>query len=403
MKFKKKLLAYLSASGVTLTTVAAVAVSCGAGKTQAPAKEQKMTDQSINVTEYGVAPAKADIKVIYLKHPAARSENYMSKDGSFVFVLHDQPLVGVKGDWVAIAAEVKSLDDNSLVKDGDIKAAYASVDVNQDPLKEGQYPLLFKWDKDNDNALIPNKFYSFAFYKKDGSEKILFSVENMNKNLNTFSTTPIDKPQRQIDYSKIAVPTDLSTISSGQLEWIKMHNFSQFQAIMQVLKPLPDNWIFGQPGNESDIKETESTLPPIKNQPKPIPEKDYSSVAIPANVSDITTEHLNWLQKHDVQKYLAIRDALGLGGGLNSWIFGYPPRDPSKKLPENLSTLSPEQLEHIKKTNYNLWVTIMRGNGKADAVITYKGGKKDEKKETKATTTSSASGSSSTTTTQKTK
>ncbi|TDV24181.1 hypothetical protein BCF59_0130 [Mycoplasmopsis mustelae] len=168
-----------------------------------------LNDQTIDPTKYGVQANTAAVQKIEFLHPAARDENYLAKsDGSFTFGLHAQPLVGVTGEWVAIATEVRGLDDNTLKPNGQIVKAEATADETQDPTKSGEYRLFFTFDATNKNALNKDSFYTFTFFKKDGSQKIVYSEANIKGSKNTFSTKPIDKAQKVKPTPKTVQPTN---------------------------------------------------------------------------------------------------------------------------------------------------------------------------------------------------
>ncbi|WP_338822282.1 hypothetical protein [Mycoplasmopsis felifaucium] len=102
----------------------------------------------------------------------------MDKNGIFNIKLHLAPVKGATGEWLTFATEVKSTNDNTLVKPVVIKIASAIAE----PSKE--YPL--KWSFDGDQKLESGKFYTFVFYKKDGSEVIVFSQKHIANNKDIF-------------------------------------------------------------------------------------------------------------------------------------------------------------------------------------------------------------------------
>ncbi|MGZ9432540.1 hypothetical protein [Mycoplasma sp. 613B] len=180
---KKRFKSVLLLGLPTLTTVFAV-VSCSN-----PAKTTNETNQSLDYTTYGIAKAN-QVKERVLEFPAARGENRMDENGVFSFHLHNTPVQGVSGEWTAFATEVKSLTDNTLVKDTKgkpvVKKAMAmakEVDASKD------FPLVFSWT--GDNKLTEGKFYTFIFWKNDGTEKITFKNDFIKDNKDIFPATSI--------------------------------------------------------------------------------------------------------------------------------------------------------------------------------------------------------------------
>ncbi|WP_027335041.1 hypothetical protein [Mycoplasmopsis felifaucium] len=132
----------------------------------------------LDFTQYGIKNFNGNLKVRTLIYPAATRSNKMDKNGIFNIKLHLAPVKGATGEWLAFATEVKSTNDNTLVKPVVIKIASAIAE----PSKE--YPL--KWSFDGDQKLESGKFYTFVFYKKDGSEVIVFSQKHIANNKDIF-------------------------------------------------------------------------------------------------------------------------------------------------------------------------------------------------------------------------
>ncbi|TQC51612.1 hypothetical protein E1I18_01760 [Mycoplasmopsis mucosicanis] len=124
----------------------------------------------------------SDVKTRTLLFAAATSENFLHDDGVFRFGLHHSPLRGATGEWVAVAARVKSANDNSLVEPKEFKIAQATV-KNVSNI-DAEKPLEFAWE--GEQKLSNNAFYTFIFYKKDGTERIVFSQANIDGNRDIF-------------------------------------------------------------------------------------------------------------------------------------------------------------------------------------------------------------------------
>ncbi|WP_341500883.1 hypothetical protein [Mesomycoplasma ovipneumoniae] len=126
-------------------------------------------------------PKKDNVKIRTLLFPAARSENRLNSEGVFRFQLHHSPVKGVTGKWSAYASEVKSLTDNTLVDPLKVKVARTTA-IEGDNI---EFPLVFRWDE-QDQKLEKGKFYTFIFWKDDGSEKIVFKPEHVENSRDTF-------------------------------------------------------------------------------------------------------------------------------------------------------------------------------------------------------------------------
>ncbi|MBN3534394.1 hypothetical protein [Mycoplasma procyoni] len=161
----------------------------------------KASNQNIDPTKHGVAKLAENIDVRKLLHPAAVEENFLDSNGVFRFGLHEQPLVGVAGEWVAIASEVKSATDNTLVVPQTVKIATATADETKDPIQHKRR-LDFVWSEANGNKLEENKFYTFVFYKKDGTQKIVFGDENIKTNKDIFPTDKKAKAHEELPAAK---------------------------------------------------------------------------------------------------------------------------------------------------------------------------------------------------------
>ncbi|WP_337904081.1 hypothetical protein [Mesomycoplasma ovipneumoniae] len=126
-------------------------------------------------------PKKDNVKTRTLLFQAARSENKLDSQGVFRFQLHHSPVKGVTGKWSAYASEVKSLNDNTLVDPLKVKVARTTA-IEGDNI---EFPLVFRWDE-QDQKLEKGKFYTFIFWKDDGSEKIVFKPEHVENSRDTF-------------------------------------------------------------------------------------------------------------------------------------------------------------------------------------------------------------------------
>ncbi|MHA0311900.1 hypothetical protein ACXYWI_01280 [Mesomycoplasma ovipneumoniae] len=126
-------------------------------------------------------PKKDNVKTRTLLFQAARSENRLDSQGVFRFQLHHSPVKGVTGKWSAYASEVKSLNDNTLVDPLKVKVARTTA-IEGDNI---EFPLVFRWDE-QDQKLEKGKFYTFIFWKDDGSEKIVFKPEHVENSRDTF-------------------------------------------------------------------------------------------------------------------------------------------------------------------------------------------------------------------------
>ncbi|MCV3743538.1 hypothetical protein OF377_01375 [Ureaplasma sp. ES3154-GEN] len=145
----------------------------------------KMTNQTLDVTKYGVAKYMGSIKTRTLIHPADTANNKLDAQGVFNFALHLAPVRGVTGEWVAIATEVKGANDNSLVLDNNKMPVVKTTTTTAVPTtNDADFPL--RWMFNGDNKLENNKFYTFIFYKKDGSERIVFKPEVIENNTDIF-------------------------------------------------------------------------------------------------------------------------------------------------------------------------------------------------------------------------
>ncbi|MDW2860825.1 hypothetical protein [Mesomycoplasma ovipneumoniae] len=142
----------------------------------------KKTNQTIDfhAAPFNI-PKKDNVKIRTLLFPAARSENRLDSQGVFRFQLHHSPVKGVTGKWSAYATEVKSLTDNTLVDPLKVKVARTTA-IEGDNI---EFPLVFRWDE-QDQKLEKGKFYTFIFWKDDGSEKIVFKPEHVENSRDTF-------------------------------------------------------------------------------------------------------------------------------------------------------------------------------------------------------------------------
>ncbi|MDW2906143.1 hypothetical protein R7V41_01365 [Mesomycoplasma ovipneumoniae] len=98
--------------------------------------------------------------------------------------MHHSPVKGVTGKWSAFATEVKSLTDNTLVDPLKVKVARTTA-IEGDNI---EFPLIFRWDKQG-QKLEKSKFYTFIFWKDDGSKKIVFNSRHIEQNNDTFQAT----------------------------------------------------------------------------------------------------------------------------------------------------------------------------------------------------------------------
>ncbi|QBF34400.1 hypothetical protein EG856_00410 [Mycoplasmopsis phocirhinis] len=189
----KKFLKYSAVFAGTILPVAAV-VSCAPTRKQPLFPNEKLqqknlttTNQKIDPTKYGVATLASDIITRTLLFPAARGENGFNSEGVFRIGLHHRPTRGITGDWIAIATEVVGEHDNTLsnIENPVVKTAKATArtDVSE------EHPTIRKlqWEFTGENALTKGKWYTFIFYKTDGTEKIVFSNHNINNSLDTFN------------------------------------------------------------------------------------------------------------------------------------------------------------------------------------------------------------------------
>ncbi|MXR10648.1 hypothetical protein [Mesomycoplasma hyopneumoniae] len=149
------------------------------------ATKTKKTNQTINFhsAPFNI-PKKDNVKIRTLLFPAARNENKLDSQGVFRFQLHHSPVKGVTGKWSAYATEVKSLTDNTLVDPLKVKVARTTAIEGENI----EFPLVFRWDE-QDQKLEKGKFYTFIFWKDDGSEKIVFNSRHIEQNNDTFQAT----------------------------------------------------------------------------------------------------------------------------------------------------------------------------------------------------------------------
>ncbi|QBF34399.1 hypothetical protein EG856_00405 [Mycoplasmopsis phocirhinis] len=148
--------------------------------------KKQTTNYKIDPTKYGVAPLSENIEVRTLLFPAARSENQFDSEGVFRIGLHHSPVRGLTGEWVAIATEVVGPNDNTLsnVNQPVVKFATTTADDNvseNDPVKRK-----LQWEFRDNNKLEKGKYYTFIFYKKDGTQKIVFSDANIENSRDVF-------------------------------------------------------------------------------------------------------------------------------------------------------------------------------------------------------------------------
>ncbi|WP_051521863.1 hypothetical protein [Mycoplasma leonicaptivi] len=136
-----------------------------------------MRNIDIDFTKYGIQKFSGQQNVRRLLHPADKS-NRLDANGIFNIKLHLSPVKGVTGEWIAFATEVKSENDNTLVKPLNIK--YVSTIAQTDQ----EFPLVWKFD--GDQKLQDGKFYTFVFIKKDGSDIIMFSEQNIQTSRDVF-------------------------------------------------------------------------------------------------------------------------------------------------------------------------------------------------------------------------
>ncbi|UWV93573.1 hypothetical protein NW062_06715 [Mycoplasmopsis cynos] len=125
-------------------------------------QNKRKTNQTIDFTKHGIAKHTGSVKTRELLFPAAKNENKLDANGIFNIGLHHSPVEGVQGEWVAFATEVKSETDNTLVEPVVIKQATTKA-------TNGEFPL--RWKFEGENKLQDGKFYTFIFWKKDGTEK----------------------------------------------------------------------------------------------------------------------------------------------------------------------------------------------------------------------------------------
>ncbi|AXE60548.1 hypothetical protein DA803_00325 [[Mycoplasma] phocae] len=168
------------------------------------AEKRRKTNQTLDFTKYGITKA-ATVKDRVLIHPAARDANKLDQDGVFKFSLHLAPTKGVTGTWIGVASEVKSLEDNTLVEPESVKVAETEADTAAD--SETGFPLIFKWDKEN-NKLTEGKAYTFVFWKKDGTERIVFKQEFIDSSRDTFLAEKARRTNQTIDFTKYGVAKD---------------------------------------------------------------------------------------------------------------------------------------------------------------------------------------------------
>ncbi|WP_051521862.1 hypothetical protein [Mycoplasma leonicaptivi] len=164
----------------TIVTTTSVSVSCSdPSYTNHPLfhKNAKITrNTDIDFTKYGIQKFSGHPKVRILLFPA-QQEN-VDETGIFNIALHLSPVRGVTGEWIAFATEVKSENDNTLVEPLNVKQASTIAKTNE------EYPL--QWSFDGDQKIRPYKSYTFIFWKKDGSEVIVFSKSNIESNKDIF-------------------------------------------------------------------------------------------------------------------------------------------------------------------------------------------------------------------------
>ncbi|MBN0970642.1 variable surface lipoprotein [Mycoplasma phocoeninasale] len=201
MKKSTKLMISLGSIS-SIIAIPLVAASCS--NTDNGGEQQKIkenTNQTLKYEDYGITKLpESQIKSRVLIHPAARDANKLDAEGVFKFKLHLAPTQGVKGTWVGIATEVKSLNDNTLADSKAVKVTETEADEQADP-NEG-FPLIFKWDK---QKLDEGKFYTFVFWKKDGTERIVFDQKYINSNQDTFVAEKARETNQTIDFTKHGV------------------------------------------------------------------------------------------------------------------------------------------------------------------------------------------------------
>lgn len=194
---KIKLIYYFTMSGLVASGAAIIAASCSKNE-----ETKKASNNSNNSTEtnqndntnnnsslqrnidldfskYGIPKIEGQVKERVLLYPAQTRSNNLDKDGVFTMSLHLAPVKGVSGEWIAFATEVKSETDNTLVEPLVIKKA--STKAIEDP--NADYKLIWKF---NEEKLENGKSYTLIFWKKDGTEKIIFNPEHTKTNKDIF-------------------------------------------------------------------------------------------------------------------------------------------------------------------------------------------------------------------------
>lgn len=202
-KLNKKLLITTITSTLALASITAIAAACSKKETTTPTPTtnndragttQRVFDRSefpnknlgIDFSQHGVANFSGDVNTRQLLFPAQTRDNKLNADGIFEIKLHLNPTRGAKGKWYAFATEVKSANDNTLVNPSVVYRAEttAKEGVNLD----NDFPLVWKFDQEG-NKLQEGKFYTFVFYAADGSDRIIFSLDNIRANKDIFPAT----------------------------------------------------------------------------------------------------------------------------------------------------------------------------------------------------------------------
>ncbi|WP_322960796.1 hypothetical protein RRG43_02100 [Mycoplasmopsis cynos] len=205
MKKIKKTISILGGSLVSIPVAAIVACS--------PTEQNKRkTNQTIDFTKHGIAKHTGSVKTRELLFPAAKNENKLDANGIFNIGLHHSPVEGVQGEWVAFATEVKSETDNTLVEPVVIKQATTKA-------TNGEFPL--RWKFEGENKLQDGKFYTFIFWKKDGTEKIVFSPDNIKNSKDVFLAKlpegTVRKTNQTIDFTKHGITKHTGSVKTREL------------------------------------------------------------------------------------------------------------------------------------------------------------------------------------------
>lgn len=146
-------------------------------KSSSENSKQEARNIDLDYTKYGIDKFDGVVKERVLLFPAQTRENNLDSNGVFKIKLHLSPVKGVTGEWIAFATEVQNAKNNKLTNPLIIKKSTTLANPDK------EYPLTWSFEKDK---LENGKSYTFIFWKKDGSEKIVFSKEHINENLDIF-------------------------------------------------------------------------------------------------------------------------------------------------------------------------------------------------------------------------